>query len=223
MSRIHWPPRHTENRKNLIIRRKAIRKLWTLQYKVKCKVAGLLVISSFSSFSCWVELLSPRVRHLKIRTFPSVHVTRCLELSQPSASLLALIIHELVKAPISGSSQWRVLRRVRWRYSTDSTDSVAARLSNWASPARERAAVALTSVCVFPGNLSKTCTADGWTEMRPFDIAVNCGYNLNSTSDDVSKQQSPQEAAGRRPNSPVVNEASGTERARLKGQWAGRI
>lgn len=36
------------------------------------------------------------------------------------------------------------------------------------------------------GNLSKTCTADGWTEMHPIDIAVNCGYNLNSTSDDVS-------------------------------------
>ncbi|GLD54728.1 vasoactive intestinal polypeptide receptor 1 isoform X1 [Lates japonicus] len=35
------------------------------------------------------------------------------------------------------------------------------------------------------GNLSKTCTANGWTEMRPIDIAVNCGYNLNSTSDDV--------------------------------------
>lgn len=38
-----------------------------------------------------------------------------------------------------------------------------------------------------PGNLSKTCTADGWTQMHPIDIAVNCGYNLNSTSDDVSK------------------------------------
>ncbi|KAM4521397.1 vasoactive intestinal polypeptide receptor-like, partial [Fundulus diaphanus] len=34
------------------------------------------------------------------------------------------------------------------------------------------------------GNLSKTCTAYGWTEMHPIDIAVNCGYNLNSTSDD---------------------------------------
>ncbi|XP_042366813.1 vasoactive intestinal polypeptide receptor 1b [Plectropomus leopardus] len=34
------------------------------------------------------------------------------------------------------------------------------------------------------GNLSKTCTADGWTEMHPMDIAMNCGYNLNSTSDD---------------------------------------
>uniref|UniRef100_G3NGC7 Vasoactive intestinal peptide receptor 1b n=1 Tax=Gasterosteus aculeatus aculeatus TaxID=481459 RepID=G3NGC7_GASAC len=34
------------------------------------------------------------------------------------------------------------------------------------------------------GNLSKTCTADGWTQMHPIDIAVNCGYNLNSTSDD---------------------------------------
>ncbi|MEQ2286267.1 Vasoactive intestinal polypeptide receptor [Ameca splendens] len=33
-------------------------------------------------------------------------------------------------------------------------------------------------------NLSKTCTADGWTEMHPIDIAVNCGYNLNSTSDE---------------------------------------
>ena len=38
-----------------------------------------------------------------------------------------------------------------------------------------------------PGNLSKTCTAEGWTEMHPIDIALNCGYNLNSTSDDVSK------------------------------------
>lgn len=37
-----------------------------------------------------------------------------------------------------------------------------------------------------PGNLSKTCTAEGWTEMHPFDIAVNCGYNLNGTGDDVS-------------------------------------
>ncbi|CAM9188725.1 unnamed protein product, partial [Lampetra planeri] len=34
------------------------------------------------------------------------------------------------------------------------------------------------------GNLSKTCTRDGWTEMHPIDIAMNCGYNLNSTSDD---------------------------------------
>ncbi|XP_069559560.1 vasoactive intestinal polypeptide receptor 1b [Brachyistius frenatus] len=34
------------------------------------------------------------------------------------------------------------------------------------------------------GNLSKTCTADGWTEMHPIDIALNCGYNLNSTNDD---------------------------------------
>ncbi|XP_019727414.1 vasoactive intestinal polypeptide receptor 1b [Hippocampus comes] len=34
------------------------------------------------------------------------------------------------------------------------------------------------------GNLSKTCTPDGWTEMHPVDIALNCGYNLNSTSDD---------------------------------------
>ncbi len=36
------------------------------------------------------------------------------------------------------------------------------------------------------GNLSKTCTADGWTEMDPMEIAVHCGYNLNSTVDDVS-------------------------------------
>uniref|UniRef100_A0A3B1IE60 Vasoactive intestinal peptide receptor 1 n=2 Tax=Astyanax mexicanus TaxID=7994 RepID=A0A3B1IE60_ASTMX len=34
------------------------------------------------------------------------------------------------------------------------------------------------------GNLSKTCTADGWTEVHPITIAVNCGYNLNSTVDD---------------------------------------
>ncbi|XP_054622138.1 vasoactive intestinal polypeptide receptor 1b isoform X1 [Dunckerocampus dactyliophorus] len=34
------------------------------------------------------------------------------------------------------------------------------------------------------GNLSKMCTADGWAEMHPVDIALNCGYNVNSTSDD---------------------------------------
>ncbi|KAG5851038.1 vasoactive intestinal polypeptide receptor 1b isoform X1 [Anguilla rostrata] len=34
------------------------------------------------------------------------------------------------------------------------------------------------------GNLSKTCTADGWTEMLPITIAMNCGYNLNNTIDD---------------------------------------
>ncbi|KAG9347758.1 hypothetical protein JZ751_003772 [Albula glossodonta] len=33
------------------------------------------------------------------------------------------------------------------------------------------------------GNLSKTCTADGWTEMEPITIVVNCGYNLNNTDD----------------------------------------
>uniref|UniRef100_A0A8C2HJ27 Vasoactive intestinal peptide receptor 1b n=1 Tax=Cyprinus carpio TaxID=7962 RepID=A0A8C2HJ27_CYPCA len=36
------------------------------------------------------------------------------------------------------------------------------------------------------GNLSKTCTADGWTEMDPMEIAVYCGYNLNGTVDDDS-------------------------------------
>lgn len=36
------------------------------------------------------------------------------------------------------------------------------------------------------GNLSKTCTADGWTEMDPMEIAVYCGYNLNGSIDDVS-------------------------------------
>ncbi|TRY65617.1 hypothetical protein DNTS_022617 [Danionella cerebrum] len=39
------------------------------------------------------------------------------------------------------------------------------------------------------GNLSKTCTADGWTEMDPMEIAVNCGYNLNGTVDDVRPEQ----------------------------------
>ncbi|KAM9436673.1 vasoactive intestinal polypeptide receptor 1b [Clarias gariepinus] len=34
------------------------------------------------------------------------------------------------------------------------------------------------------GNLSKTCTADGWTEVQPLMVAVNCGYNLNGTVDD---------------------------------------
>ncbi|XP_046879955.1 vasoactive intestinal polypeptide receptor 1b isoform X3 [Hypomesus transpacificus] len=33
-------------------------------------------------------------------------------------------------------------------------------------------------------NLSKTCTTDGWTEMHPIDIALNCGYNMNNTGDD---------------------------------------
>ena len=36
------------------------------------------------------------------------------------------------------------------------------------------------------GNLSKTCTSEGWTEMHPLDIALNCGYNANNTGDDVS-------------------------------------
>ncbi|KAJ8386153.1 hypothetical protein AAFF_G00176610 [Aldrovandia affinis] len=34
------------------------------------------------------------------------------------------------------------------------------------------------------GNLSKTCTLDGWTEMHPISYALNCGYNLNSTIGD---------------------------------------
>ncbi|KAJ8268005.1 hypothetical protein COCON_G00131770 [Conger conger] len=34
------------------------------------------------------------------------------------------------------------------------------------------------------GNLSKMCTSDGWTEMHPTSYALNCGYNLNSTSSD---------------------------------------
>ncbi|XP_030204477.1 vasoactive intestinal polypeptide receptor 1b [Gadus morhua] len=34
------------------------------------------------------------------------------------------------------------------------------------------------------GNLSKTCTADGWSEMLPIDIAVNCGYNHNISGDE---------------------------------------
>lgn len=53
------------------------------------------------------------------------------------------------------------------------------------------AQVTLTSLFFYfssLGNLSKTCTADGWTEMQPVDIAVNCGYNLNSTNDDVSER-----------------------------------
>nr|XP_055038221.1 vasoactive intestinal polypeptide receptor 1b isoform X1 [Misgurnus anguillicaudatus] len=36
------------------------------------------------------------------------------------------------------------------------------------------------------GNLSKTCTADGWTEMDPMTTAMNCGYNHNGTGDDDS-------------------------------------
>lgn len=53
----------------------------------------------------------------------------------------------------------------------------------------EKQAGVLTSALRPPGNLSKTCTADGWSEMHPLDIAVNCGYNLNGTSDDVSRLQ----------------------------------
>ncbi|XP_063063538.1 vasoactive intestinal polypeptide receptor-like [Engraulis encrasicolus] len=34
------------------------------------------------------------------------------------------------------------------------------------------------------GNLSKRCTAEGWTEMHPLTIALNCGYNMNSSTDD---------------------------------------
>ncbi|KAG7455533.1 hypothetical protein MATL_G00257670 [Megalops atlanticus] len=34
------------------------------------------------------------------------------------------------------------------------------------------------------GNLSKTCTLDGWTEMPPIAYALNCGYNPNNTIGD---------------------------------------
>lgn len=47
----------------------------------------------------------------------------------------------------------------------------------------QRANLSLFFSCC-PGNLSKTCTADGWTEMHPMTIAVNCGYNMNSTNED---------------------------------------
>ncbi|XP_028833593.1 vasoactive intestinal polypeptide receptor isoform X2 [Denticeps clupeoides] len=32
------------------------------------------------------------------------------------------------------------------------------------------------------GNISKTCTSEGWTEINPFAVALNCGYNPNSTT-----------------------------------------
>jgi len=38
-----------------------------------------------------------------------------------------------------------------------------------------------------PGNLTNTCTADGWTGMLPIDIAVICGYNRNITGEEVRK------------------------------------
>ncbi|XP_053530702.1 vasoactive intestinal polypeptide receptor 1b [Ictalurus punctatus] len=38
------------------------------------------------------------------------------------------------------------------------------------------------------GNLSKTCTADGWTEVLPIMISENCGYNPNGTVDDISSK-----------------------------------
>ena len=62
------------------------------------------------------------------------------------------------------------------------------KLTRWADK-REICCLGGFDLCMSsqtPGNLSKTCTADGWTEMHPFDIAVNCGYNLNGTGDDVS-------------------------------------
>uniref|UniRef100_A0AAZ3NUX6 Vasoactive intestinal peptide receptor 1a n=1 Tax=Oncorhynchus tshawytscha TaxID=74940 RepID=A0AAZ3NUX6_ONCTS len=31
------------------------------------------------------------------------------------------------------------------------------------------------------GNLSKTCTSDGWSEVSPASYALNCGYNANVT------------------------------------------
>ena len=37
----------------------------------------------------------------------------------------------------------------------------------------------------FPGNLTKTCTTDGWSLMLPVDIAANCGYNHNISGDEV--------------------------------------
>ncbi|KAL4635376.1 vasoactive intestinal polypeptide receptor-like [Arapaima gigas] len=34
------------------------------------------------------------------------------------------------------------------------------------------------------GNLSKNCTSNGWTEIHPANIALNCGYNVNSSADE---------------------------------------
>ncbi|KAG7272482.1 hypothetical protein CRUP_009034 [Coryphaenoides rupestris] len=41
-----------------------------------------------------------------------------------------------------------------------------------------------TSGNITSGNLTKTCTADGWTGMLPIDIAVICGYNRNITGEE---------------------------------------
>ncbi|XP_036842510.1 vasoactive intestinal polypeptide receptor [Oncorhynchus mykiss] len=40
------------------------------------------------------------------------------------------------------------------------------------------------------GNLSKTCTSDGWSEVSPASYALNCGYNANVTKvDDDDKAE----------------------------------
>ncbi|XP_052331955.1 vasoactive intestinal polypeptide receptor isoform X2 [Oncorhynchus keta] len=40
------------------------------------------------------------------------------------------------------------------------------------------------------GNLSKTCTSDGWSEVTPASYALNCGYNANVTKvDDDDKEE----------------------------------
>lgn len=43
----------------------------------------------------------------------------------------------------------------------------------------------LVSVCP-SGNLSKTCTADGWTPISMDSYILDCGYNPNSTMEENS-------------------------------------
>lgn len=124
--------------------------------------------------------------------------SECQYLSEPSAFLQALIMHESINGlHVSGGTTRQYMRPLTMSLYV-SQQQCMERSTNLKlnCRAQKREMYCLGGfdlrLCLPhpPGNLSKTCTADGWTVMHPFDIAVNCGYNLNSTSDDVSKPQS---------------------------------
>lgn len=123
--------------------------------------------------------------------------SECQYLPEPSAFLQALIMHESIMAHVSGGTTRQYTRTLTMSVHV-SQQHYMEHLTNFKlncrAHKREMHCLGGFDLCLClphpPGNLSKTCTADGWTVMHPFDIAVNCGYNLNSTSDDVSKLRS---------------------------------
>lgn len=64
--------------------------------------------------------------------------------------------------------------------------------------------------------------------MHPLDIAVNCGYNVNGTGDDVSKLQlvvggGSSATVPQLPDGPIGMEVNNAEQNHLEGCRAGKI